>query len=69
MPSIFTLEGTRRGRGKRGLSDAGDSPAGSESCRCIYNPRTKQHRKLCWVGKKAGKRGSGWKFVKGSCRP
>lgn len=62
MPSILTLEGARKHKTLGAADEVG-------SCRCVYNPRTKQHRKLCWFGKKPGKRGSGWKFVKGSCRP
>ncbi len=38
--------------------------ADGERCKCVYNPRTKKHAQLCFVGKSKKNR-SGWQFRKG----
>jgi hypothetical protein len=60
MPSIFTLEGAlgRTPRSNKPTPNIGE-------CKITYNPRTGKSTKLCYVGKKPGEKGSGWKFVKG----
>lgn len=42
----------------------GELGAGSEKCKCVYNPRTKRGALLCFVGKSKKNR-SGWQFRKG----
>ena len=45
--------------------DGASGPLGAgERCKCVYNPRTKRHAQLCFVGK-SSKHRSGWKFQKG----
>lgn len=58
MPSILTLDGP----GLPNTSEIG-------TCVCKINRRTRRQTKFCFVGKKAGKRGSGatgWQ-IKGLC--
>lgn len=46
---------------------SGAAELGRESgrqCKCVYNPRTKRHARLCFVGKSKRNR-SGWQFQKG----
>ncbi len=55
MAKIMTLSG----HGGLGKPEAG-------TCKCTYNPRTKRHVKLCFVGKSSKTR-SGWIFKPGGC--
>lgn len=58
MPSIFTLEGAFGAtREKKPTPEIG-------TCKVVFNGRTGRSAKLCYVGKKPGQKGSGWKFVK-----
>ncbi len=54
MAKLMTLSGT----------DTGGLGADGEKCKCVYNPRTKRHARLCFVGKSKKTR-SGWQFQKG----
>ncbi len=56
MAKIMTLSGS---------SGLGVPTEGT--CKCTYNPRTKRHVKLCFVGKSKKTR-SGWIFKPGTCR-
>jgi hypothetical protein len=56
MAKVMTLTG----------SDGGALGA-SRKCKCVYNPRTKRHAELCFVGKSSKNR-SGWKFQKGGAQ-
>lgn len=61
MPSVFTLEGSRR-KSRKSLG----AVAQRGDCKKVHNPKTKQCRLLCFVGKSAKAR-SGWQFRKGGC--
>lgn len=46
------------------LSGAGKRSGLGDSCKCVYNRRTKRFALLCFVGKSKKTR-SGWQFQKG----
>lgn len=52
MASAITLDGP---------GDRRDGPHVGD-CKRVYNPRTKRHVQLCYVGK--GRSKTGWQFVK-----
>lgn len=62
MPSVITLEGPKKAKA------LGETPRVGE-CKCVRNKRTGRWTKLCYVGQRKGKRGSGWLFKKGDCTP
>lgn len=54
MASILTLDGPSAPRRR-------DEPRVG-FCKRVYNPRTKRHAELCYVGK--GRSKTGWQFTK-----
>jgi hypothetical protein len=66
MPSILTLDGSRRRR-RRSRRDRGLGDPSVGDCKSVFNPRTKKSIQLCYVGK-SRKHPTGWQFKRGTSR-
>lgn len=65
MAKVMTLDGVSEGLGaprRRKRASSSETPRVGE-CKDVYNPRTKRHARLCFVGKSTKNR-SGWQFQK-----
>jgi len=64
VASILTLDGPPA-ESRRDGRDARDTPRVGD-CKRVWNPRTKRHAELCYVGKARSR--TGWQFTKSKSR-